>query len=248
MEHRRPLIFGHRGASSLCPENTMAAFQKAAEVGADGVELDVHLSRDGRLVVCHDETLDRTTDGRGAIRALSCDDIRGFDAGSWFAREFRGERVPLLDDVLGLVRSRNMSVNIELKTNLVSYEGIEAKVAELVERFDLGDAVIISSFNHYSVLRLKKRAPHLRAGVLYDCHIVDPHRYAKSLKVEAIHPAMHTVTPAILSAAKDAGTMVNIWFSDESPPDGTTVADNLKSGADIIITNYPQDYAAALGR
>jgi glycerophosphoryl diester phosphodiesterase len=246
VEHRHPAIFGHRGASSLCPENTMSAFEKAIEVGADGIELDVHLARDGRLVVCHDETVDRTTNGSGAVRALDYDEIRKFDAGSWFSPESRGQRIPLLDDVLGLVRIGNLWANIELKTNLISYEGIEAKVAELVGRFNLDSRVIISSFNHYSILRLKECAPHLIVGLLYDCHIVDPHLYARRLKVEAIHPAMHTVTPQILSGAKDAGTMVNVWFSDESS-DRRDIPGNLQSGVDIIITNYPQEYIAGLG-
>lgn len=244
MRHRYPAIFGHRGVSSLCPENTMAAFGKAIEVGADGIELDVHLSRDGRLVVCHDETVDRTTDGKGAIAALDYDEIRRLDAGSWFAPEYREQRIPLLDDVLHLVRDRAMIVNIELKTNIVAYEGVEAKVAELVGRFDLDSRVIISSFNHYSVLRLKACAPHLDAGLLYDCHLVDPHEYAKRLQVEAIHPAMHTVTPRIISAAKDAGIRVNAWFSEERPNRGDTVV-NLRSGIDTIITNYPHEYIAA---
>ena len=246
MEHRHPAIFAHRGVSSLCPENTMSAFEKAIEFGADGIELDVHLSRDGRLVVCHDETVDRTTDGSGAIRALDYDEIRRFDAGSWSAPEYRGQRIPLLDDVLHLVRDRTMMVNIELKTNIVAYKGIEAEVAELVGRFDLDSRVIISSFNHYSVLRLKACAPHLDAGLLYDCHLVDPHKYAKSLKVEAIHPAMHTVTPQIVSDAKDAGIMVNVWFGEERSDSGDSAA-ILQSGADIIITNYPHEYIAARG-
>jgi glycerophosphoryl diester phosphodiesterase len=224
----------------------MSAFEKAIEVGADGIELDVHLSRDGRLVVCHDETVDRTTNSSGAIRALDYDEIRKFDAGSWFSPESRGQRIPLLDDVLELVRGRNMRVNIELKTNFVAYEGIEGKVAELVGRFDLESRVIISSFNHYSVLRLKECAPHLSVGLLYDCHIVDPHLYARTLKVEAIHPAMHTVTPRIVSGAKNAGIMVNVWFSDERS-DRRDISDNLQSGVDIIITNYPQEYAVGLG-
>jgi glycerophosphoryl diester phosphodiesterase len=224
----------------------MSAFEKAIEVGADGIELDVHLSRDSRLVVCHDETVDRTTNGKGAIHALDYGEIRKFDAGSWFSPESRGQRIPLLDDVLELVRIGSVRVNIELKTNLIPYEGIEGKVAELVGRFDLGSRVIVSSFNHYSVLRLRECAPHLSAGLLYDCHIVDPHLYARSLKVAAIHPAMHTVTPQIVSAAKDAGIMVNVWFSDESS-DQRDIPDNLQSGVDIIITNYPQEYVAGLG-
>ncbi len=247
MEHRHPAIFGHRGASSLCPENTISAFEKAIEVGADGIELDVHLSKDGRLVVCHDETVDRTTDGSGAIAALDSEEIRRFDAGSWFAPEYRGQRIPLLDDVLQLVRDRAMIVNIELKTNIVAYKGIEAKVAELVARFDLDSRVIISSFNHYSVLRLKACAPQLDAGLLYDCHLVDPHVYAKRLKVEAIHPAMHTVTPRIVADAKEAGIRVNAWFGEERS-DRRDNAANLRSGVDTIITNYPHEYIAARGR
>jgi glycerophosphoryl diester phosphodiesterase len=245
MERRHPAIFAHRGVSSLCPENTMPAFEKAIEIGAHGIELDVHLSRDGRLVVCHDETVDRTTDGSGAICALDYSEIRRFDAGSWFAPEYRGQRAPLLDDVFELVRGRDMRVNVEMKTDHIAYEGIEVKVAELVRRFDLDSKVIISSFNHYSVLRLKASAPHLTAGLLYSCHIVDPHLYAKGLQVEAIHPVMHTLTPQIVSGAKDAGIKVNAWFEDDRS-DHVDITGNLQSRVDIIMTNFPQEYIARL--
>src|SRR5512143_199880 len=99
-QHRRPLILAHRGASRRAPENTMAAFRLAAELGADGVELDVQLSKDGEVVVMHDSRVDRTTDGHGRIRDLPLAELRALDAGGWYAPEFAGERIPTLAEVL----------------------------------------------------------------------------------------------------------------------------------------------------
>jgi glycerophosphoryl diester phosphodiesterase len=236
-----PDIFAHRGVSSLCPENTMEAFEKAVEIGARGIELDVHLSRDGKLVVCHDEMLNRTTNGKGIIMDLDYEDIRKLDAGSWFSREFTGARVPLLEDVLYLLRDRGMVLNIELKTDYFPYKGIEKKVVRLVADYDMDERIIISSFNHYSVARLKAEAPRLKAGLLYSCHIYRPAEYAKFLTAEALHPAMHTVTPEIIADAKKAGYAVNVWFYGERF-DEDSARRNLASGVDCIITNFPQLY------
>src|SRR5579863_1834901 len=125
-------IFAHRGNSGEAPENTLAAFRQVAGVGADGVEFDVQLSRDGVPVVIHDETVDRTTDGKGAVAGLTLAQLQVLDAGKWFGAAFAGERIPTLEAVLEVFRGASIRVNIELKTNRTPYPGLSQKVIDLV--------------------------------------------------------------------------------------------------------------------
>ena len=246
-QRAEPLIFGHRGASSACPENTLAAFREAAGGGAAGIELDTHLSADGKLVVCHDETVNRTTNGKGFLKDMTSEEIRKLDAGSWFAASFAGERVPFLEEVLELCGERNLEVNIELKTDYFPYPGIEKKTAELVAAFGMEDRVIVSSFNHYSIVAFKGIAPRVRAGLLYNCRIYRPERYAGGLPAEALHPAMHLLSPQNIADAHGAGYEVNVWFYGETW-DEEAAERNIRSGVDRIITNFPRQYAALLSR
>ncbi len=243
MERTSPGIFAHRGASARCPENTLAAFGEAVRIGADGIELDVHLSRDGSLIVCHDETVDRTTGGTGFIRDLPDSELRKLDAGSWFSPEFAGERMPFLEQVLALLRDHDIILNIELKTDFIEYEGIEEKTADLVRRHDMADRIIISSFNHHSLLRAKRAAPHIPVGVLYQCRPVRPERYARELGFEALHPVMRTVTPDLVRSAREAGIRVNAWLPGEQF-DSASAESRLASGVTALITNYPAEYLA----
>jgi len=241
MKRTLPLIFAHRGVSSLCPENTMAAFQKAVQMGADGIELDVHRSRDGKLVVCHDETIDRTTTGKGTIKDQDYNELSSIDAGKWFGSEYSGERMPLLEEVLVLLKPTTLLLNIELKTDYYFYPGIEEQTLSLVHRYGMEEQVIFSSFNHYTVVELKKRAPQVKGGILYSCHLVKPHIYAKGLLVDALHPPMHLATPEIIQDAHTAGLSVHAWFSREQFEEKLARI-YLNSGVDMLITNYPQEY------
>ncbi|OWZ83942.1 glycerophosphodiester phosphodiesterase family protein [Natranaerobius trueperi] len=158
----------HRGAISLAPENTLAAFSRALDVGADGFELDVQLTKDGVPVVIHDETVNRTTNATGYIKDFSFHDLANLDAGSWFSNEFKYETIPSLKNVLETFCNESIIINIELKNDVFSYLGIEKKVVDLVEKFDILDKVIISSFNYCSLFYTKKINPHVKLGLLYD--------------------------------------------------------------------------------
>lgn len=147
----RPIIYGHRGASQYAPENTLASYNRAIEMGADGIEIDVHKSKDGHLIVCHDERVDRTTNGQGYIKDLILKEIKSLDAGSWFSKEFSGEKIPLLEEVLEFVKDKDILLNIELKNGPIFYDGIEDELIRLVRVFNLVENTIISSFNHYSL-------------------------------------------------------------------------------------------------
>ena len=181
----KPLIIAHRGASSRAPENTMASFRKAVELGADAIELDVHRSKDGYLMVCHDERVDRTSNGKGYIKDFTLRELKSLDAGRWIGEEFKGERMPLLEEVLELVLKNNILLNIELKNGPIFYEGIERDVINLVKNYGLVDETIISSFNHYSLLQVKGIEPRIKTGILYIAGMVSPWEYAKIDKADA---------------------------------------------------------------
>lgn len=151
------LIFAHRGSKCNRPENTLAAFQEALRVKSDGIELDVHLSKDNQLVVIHDEKVNRTTSGKGRVRDLRLAELKQLDAGSWFDSRFRGERIPTLQEVINLLTKENFTgfLNIEFKTDIIDYSDIEEKVLELVAQQTLTFRIIYSSFNVNTLRRLQ---------------------------------------------------------------------------------------------
>lgn len=201
-------IFAHRGFSSVAPENTMAAFRRAAEAGADGLELDVHLTKDGEIVVIHDETVKRTTDGKGKVRDLTLEEIRRLDAGSWFGKEFAGEKIPVLQEVLELAAEQNLWLNIELKNNKFPYPALEEKVLEATGRFGWREKTVFSSFNHYSLRKLKEQQPEADTAILYMADLVEPWDYARRTGVSSIHPYRRTVTKEMVGYCQGAGLTV----------------------------------------
>lgn len=239
-------IFAHRGASGTAPENTLEAFDLAARMGACGVELDVHICRSGELVVAHDETVDRVSNGTGRIADLSLSELKSLD----FSRthpEYRNARLPLLSEVFQLLRPAGLEINIELKNSIIDYPDLERKVLEEAAReFDLS-RVIFSSFNHHSMLRMKMLAPSVPCGLLYEAALVRPWEYAEKLGMDAIHPHYSEVllSPGECAAAHEAGIRINTWTVN-TPEDQDAV---LKAGVDILITNYPDQALkrAALG-
>lgn len=148
--------FAHRGAAGHCPENTMASFARALELGATGIETDVQMTRDGKLVLIHDESLQRTAGTPEWIKDITLEEARQCEVGSWFHKNYAGESIPTLEELLELVRGTDTIINLELKTGVVLYPGIEQKVIDAVRRFGLAERTIISSFNHYSLVECKK--------------------------------------------------------------------------------------------
>ncbi len=164
------VIIGHRGASAYHPENTMIAFRAAYEMGAEMIELDLTLSKDGIPVVIHDETLDRTTTGKGSVSDHTLEELKALDAGSWFSEEDSGEAIPTLQEVLEFAKGK-ISVNIEIKTEAVTDEawgGIEQKAWELVKRYEMEDHVLFSSFDYRTVAHLKEINVDIAAALLYE--------------------------------------------------------------------------------
>lgn len=236
------LVYAHRGASGYAPENTMAAFKKAVELGSHGIECDVQMTKDGKLVICHDETLERTTDGKGLLKDLSYDEIKELDAGGWFDRKFKNERIPQLSELLKLVKDNGLLLNIEIKSGIVQYPGIEQKIMAEVGAFGLTSKVIISSFNHYAVKKCKEINPSVKTGILYMEGIFEPWNYMKSLGCECAHPFYMALVPEISRELKARGHIINVFTVN----DLKAAIELVKMGVDGIITNYPDRILEAL--
>lgn len=163
------LVIAHRGASHYAPENTMSAFRLAHKMNADMIELDVQLSKDGIPVVFHDAKLSQHSNGKGLVSSFSFDDLRKLDAGKWFSKEFRGEKIPSLQEVLQWA-SGKMMVNIEIKKEAVAdspENGVEEKVIKLVQGSGMASQIIISSFDYRVIERIKQMDPEILTGLLY---------------------------------------------------------------------------------
>jgi glycerophosphoryl diester phosphodiesterase len=233
----RPLNLGHRGSPRSAPENTLASFQKAREEGADGVELDVQLSSDGQVVVIHDDAVDRTTNSQGAVKALSLEQLRQLDAGSWLDPRFVGERIPTLEEVCAWA-AQDMLLNIELKNMDIRGQGIEPRVAAIVRQFGLRERVIFSSFNPFSLRRIRACAPEFPTGLLYsgDLPLILRRAWLRPwLHPDALHPHLGLVNEPYLKWAKGRGLRVNVWTVDTAQDMQQLVAQKV----DAIITNQP---------
>jgi glycerophosphoryl diester phosphodiesterase len=161
----RPLIFAHRGASVHAPENTLAAFELALEQGAQGIELDVKLSGDGEVVVIHDPTVHRTTDGQGRVSELDLDSLRTLDAGSFFSENFSGEKIPTLIEVFETMGKRAF-INVELTNYTTRRDGLAEKVCDLVKQFGMQENVLFSSFLPSNLTRTRNLLPDTPRGIL----------------------------------------------------------------------------------
>ena len=234
-ETRKTKVWAHRGASGYRPENTMEAFELAIRQGADGIELDVHTSADGELIVMHDETVDRVTDGTGLIGEKTLAQLRELKVST--AAEPEGiYRIPTLSEVLDLMRSTDMMVNIELKNSICFYPGMEEKILKAVKEMKMEEQLIYSSFNHYSLLQLKQLDNQVQTGILFSDGWVNPAMYAKKLGINAVHPAVyHLKYPQFREEVERAGLKMHVWTADK--PEHIKLV--KEAGAEAVITDYP---------
>lgn len=236
------LNIAHRGAAGYCPENTMAAFKHAIELGATAIETDVQMTADGQLVLIHDESLKRTAGSPKWVKDVTLAELKELDAGSWYNEAFKDERVPTLDELLSLIKPTKLVVNIELKNGIVQYPNIEEAVIEAVGRFGLGDRIIISSFNHYSLVKCKQLAPEIRTGILYMEGLFEPWDYAATVGADALHAVHVAVIPEWVAKAATRG-MVYHPFTVNDPAEMRRLID---AGVAGIITDYPDRLAEVL--
>lgn len=227
--------FAHRGFSGKYPENTMLAFKKAIEAGADGIELDVQLTKDGELVIIHDETIDRTTDGRGLVADYTYEELCRFDASFIYRGQMGFNKIPTLREYLELVKDKNIITNIELKTGILEYLGIEEKVWKLIQEYKIEDKVIISSFNHYSVLRMKNIAPNLKYGLLSETWLINAGKYTHELDIQCYHPVHYNLVPEVIDEIKKYGIEINTYTVNKEKD----MRYLIEKGIDIIIGNFP---------
>lgn len=233
----RTLNYAHRGASHDAPANTLAAFSLAAELGADGIEFDVHLSKDGEAVVIHDFTLEATTDGQGQVRDHRLAELRELDAGSWFDVAFAGQRIPTLQEVIDTVGHR-LQLNIELKTKGLRDEGLASEVVRIVEDSNLSSRVVVSSFDPLVLHRVRKANPTIPLGLLYstDQNLVLRKAWPRHfLPVQALHPHHAVVNGQYVDWARARGYRLHVWTVD----DLDVMRELIRLGVDIIITNRP---------
>lgn len=195
----KPLIFAHRGVKGTHPENTMIAFQEAERIGAHGIELDVHLSKDGELVVIHDETVDRTTNDVGLVSEKTVKELQALDAGSHKDPSFHEAKIPTLREVFIWLSTTKLQLNIELKTDVIHYPNIEEKVVALVREYHLSNQIVFSSFNHDSVSLLAEIAPEIPRAILYDTPLADPIAEAKNRDATWFTPKLSTTNKGICS-------------------------------------------------
>jgi glycerophosphoryl diester phosphodiesterase len=225
-------IFAHRGYSALFAENTMDAFIAAEKANADGLEIDVQLTKDGEVVVIHDEKVDRTTTGSGFVKNFTFNEIRKFNANKTAVKK---EPIPSLIEVLEWMQSNKLVCNIELKNNLLPYEGMEEKVISLVRNYNLMDRIIISSFNHYSIVLCYRTAPEIETAPLFNERIYMPWIYAQSIRAKGIHPKLASVSDDIIKGAIENGIAVRPYTVNKE----SDINRLLKINCTALITDDP---------
>lgn len=228
-------VWAHRGASAYAPENTLEAFKLAIEQHADGVELDVQLTKDGKLAVIHDETIDRTCNGTGYVKNFTIAELKQFTCNKTHP-EYSSAVIPELKEVLKLLKPTNLTVNIELKTGIYRYKGIEEKVLRLVEKIGMEDRVIYSSFHHPSIVKINKINPEAKTGILFSDGWINVIYYARLIGADALHPSLnHMRSKKLIKECRKKKIPLHVWTVDDADIMKYLVEQRI--GA--IITNYP---------
>ncbi|MDW0117066.1 glycerophosphodiester phosphodiesterase [Sporosarcina thermotolerans] len=235
-------IFAHRGASGSFPENTVSSFKEAARLPIFGVEFDVHMSSDGELVVIHDETIDRTSNGMGFIKDMTLEDLKQFDYGGWFSPEFRGETIPTLSEVLDIFQPTELILNIELKSDVFPYNGMVEKVLAMISKKQMEECVILSSFDHSAIQLVKKLAPQIETAALFMEVLVHPLDYIRSLPTNALHVFFPTAVRPSLKEIYEAEVPVRAFTVNE-PEQAKTLK---QAGVQAIFTDFPEKMASLL--
>jgi glycerophosphoryl diester phosphodiesterase len=250
--NNKPLIIAHRGASGLAPENTLSAFSKALEIGVDRIEMDLRQTLDGEVVVLHDKTIMRTTNGWGGVRKLSLRRLKRYSAGSWFHPDYSNEKVPTFKEVLELVQGKTKLL-LEIKDGSPYHPNIEKNIIDLVNQYDAHDWCIVQSFDD-RVLKKFRELPDLHSDVhklfasfipvapFYGGSKFSYKRLARYQFAQEVNINYRYVNPRVVRKVHQMGKKVNVWTVNESH--------NLKKyidmGVDGIITDFPDRLKAIL--
>jgi len=232
----RPTVIAHRGDKTHAPENTLAAFNLAADKGADAVEFDVKCSRDGQVVVIHDQTVNRTTNGSGDVSRLSLAALRDLDVGAWFSRQFTGEKIPTLDEVFEALGKR-LFMNVELTNYATPGDGLVPKVADLVKHHAVQDRVIFSSFRARNLRMARSLLPEVPRGLLTLPGVLG--FWGRSIAWRgdyfALHPFLADVTAGLVNRLHAAGKCINVWTVNGEGD----LKKMIGLGVDAIFTDDP---------
>ena len=242
----KPLLLAHRGFSGKYPENSPLAFQMAAETAVDGFESDVHISKDGKLIVFHDPTLERTSNGSGYIKDHTYEELLSLYIGAWKSPEFAGQRIWTLEQLLDFCRETHLLLNLELKNYEVFYEGLEERVIAAVRERKMEETVFVSSFNHLSMQRFKTLCPDMKTGLLYDKPLLDMDAYTARSNADNMHPRylLMQYQPELMDLYHSRGMGVHVWTVN----DEESMRDMIARGVDGIISNYPDLLCKVAGR
>lgn len=211
-------ILAHRGLSANAPENTIVSFRKALEANADGIEFDVQITKDKKLVVIHDEKVDRTTNGHGFVRDYTYGELKLLDAGGWFSEEYSSQRIPSLIEVLELVKDSDSVIHIELKNSFIGHKEMAQKVLEVIEQYNLQSRVVISSFNHQAVKTFNELGCNIETAILFEGVLSNPIEYLKEIGAKSIHTSINSLNPSLLDILKKNNIKVRC-YTINSPED-----------------------------
>ncbi|MGN0447243.1 MAG: glycerophosphodiester phosphodiesterase [Acutalibacteraceae bacterium] len=239
----KTLVIAHRGANKYAPQNTLAAFKKAYEIGCDGFETDVHITKDGKIVICHNYTIDETSTGKGEISQMTLAELKSYDFGSYFSKKFEGTEIPTIDEFLSFVETTDISVlNIEIKSPKENETAIVKETLKAVKDHGLFPKLLISSFDPKLLLEAKALDKNCKTGFLFSptskaykkvfYKTID---FAKEINCDAIHPMYLQINEKYIQNAHAKGLMVNPWTVN-SPK---AIDKLLVFGADAIITDLP---------
>ncbi len=237
--------YAHRGFSGEYPENTMIAFEKAIEAGCEGIEMDVHFTKDGKLVIVHDELIDRTSDGKGFVKDYTYEELTAFDFSNTYKDKVGFCKIPTLEEFMVLVHDKDILINIELKTGIFPYPGIEQATYDMIQKYDMHDKVVISSFGHASVMKMKEIDPTIKCGFLTETGILNVGEYIQSHGIECYHPFFAMlVNPDLVKDIRSHGLEINTWTVNEEP----YMEMLMEMGVEGIIGNYPDRVKKVLER
>lgn len=229
-----PYIGGHRGAAKYYPENTMLSFEKGVELGADIIELDVHLSKDGVPVIIHNHTLDETTSGKGYVKDFTLEQLKQLDAGSWFSEQYAGLQMPTLEEVL-LWAKGNTWLSIELKQTPYSYDGLEKEVVRAIETTGMVSEVLIISSDHHALKIMKDLNSSLLTGMICHCKLYDPVKTANEIGADLINTSWNYLSKDVVERVHQAGLLVHGGLTND--PDKWVLMQEW--GVDTVDTDTP---------
>ncbi len=228
----------HRGSSGSYPENSRIALEKAIEAGVDMIEVDCQLSKDGHVVVIHDERLQRTARAKGYVRGQTLKQLKKLDVGAWFKKAFKGERILTMEEVVEIVDGK-ADLNVDIKAVKQGSPGIELKILFILSHYGYFDRSILSSFDYRALRRVRELAPEAQIGILHGAETKEnPFQVAREIGAYSLHIQKELATSPLLERAAQLGLKTFVWTVNEVPE----MEKFLALGVDGIISDFPEKF------